>query len=221
MCCCAAKLIIEDFEFCISWFQKSIAAVFKICGLNFSGSMNRLKIQRKLHHACQQRLSNRTGAHLVHSTTSASAWPQCDLTFLIWHFPSRLSCDVAISVSDFCFGGTGLESVMVVAHVAHLGLSGAASASSWPSLSRSWTWELWRSEFLHVCPIFYFLKSTSNSQQNISAHSMYLKNRPPLVDAAHQGLLNALGCLLCWPASAICSWKYMFIVYSNLSVGKF
>lgn len=171
--------------------------------------MNWLEIQRILHHACQQRLSNRTGAHLVHSTTSASAWPQCDLTFLIWHFPSRLSCDATISVSDFCFGGTDLELVMVVAYVADLGLSGAVSASSWPSLSRSWTWELWRSEFLHFCPIFYFLKSTSDSQQNISTQRIELKNRPPLVDAAHQGLLNAPACLVCWPATAISSWRYL------------
>jgi len=215
MCCCGAKLIMEDFEFRISLISKICSCSFKVCGLNFSGSTNWLEIQWILHHACQQRLSNRTSAHLVHSTTSAPAWPQCDLTFLIWHFSSRLSCDVAISVSDFCFGGTDLESVMVVADAAHLGLSAAASTSSWPSLSHSWTWELWRSEFLHFCPIFYFLLRPLISQQNTSTHGIELKNRPPLVDVAHQGLLIALACTLCWPATAISSWRYLLISASN------
>lgn len=149
-------------------FPKSKAEVFKICSLISSGGRNQLEIRRILPHAHQQRLSSRAGAHPWRSTTSTPTWPQRDPTFSIWQFTFRPSCDVAVLVSDFSFGGIDLESAYVIVYVAHLGHSRAASASSWPSLSSSSTWAQWCSEFLRFCPIFHFLKSTSDSRQNTS-----------------------------------------------------
>jgi len=195
-------------NFVFSRFPKSLAAAFEICSSISSGSRVQLKIRRTLVHAPQQRLSSRAGAHAWHSTTSTPTWPQRDPTFSTWQFTFRPGCIDLVSVSDFSSGGLDLENRPTLVHEALLGHSKAVSGSSWPSLSSSSTWTQWCSEFAHFCPIFHFSKSTSDAQQNISAHETVHKNRPTLVDAAQQGLSNASACYICRPTAAAPSWQY-------------
>lgn len=219
-CPCVAEVQGSSWKissFVFSWFSKSAAVVFKICSFNFSGSMSWLKIRWTLHHASQQRLSHWLGAQPVRSAASTSTRLQRDLTFLIWHFSFRLCRDAALSVSDSCLGGLDLASILVTIHAARLRHSGPTSASSRPLRSRSSTQVLCCSEFLHFCLIFHLSNRPLILNQNISAHKTELKNRPPLVDAAHSGLSNALPGHLCSPATAILSWRYFCMSSSTLS----
>lgn len=177
--------------------------------------MNWLKIRRTLHHASRQRLSHWLGAHPVRFAASTSIRLQRNLTFLIWHFPFRLCCDAALSVSDSCLGGPDLASILVTIHAARLRHWEPTSASSRPLRSRSSTQVLCCSEFLHFCLIFHCSFGPLILNPNILVHMTELKNRPPLVDAAHQGLSNALPGLLCSPATANLSWRYFCISNCN------
>ena len=208
MRCRGVKLITVDFEFCISSISEIFGCSFRDLVLDFLRQQEPTQNSANTVHAHQQRLSSHLGAHSWHSTTSTPTWPQRDPTFSIWQFTFRPSCNVVVLVSDFSFGGIDLKHWLALVHAARLGHLRAAGASSWPSLSSSSTWAQWCSEFLHFHPIFHFLKSTSDSRQNISAHETMHQNRPKLVDAAHQGLSNAPACCLCQPAAAVKSWQY-------------